>query len=348
MNNNFYWGVFMKNKEKLDRVLSFCWTAGFVVSVIMIGVSLILSVILGSRSLSEGIIFGFVNAIFFALFMVFFSKMRKVFAAMKKGSSLIKSIFPHLIWILIAFIGGVQLRLLNQELMSIYQLYFSYVQDKPLSIWKCMEFSDNIVVILYTFGVLLSAFELFRLFRGRNRDEALGISSLEMRKKIAGKIHAFLNILLGFNIITFLVNLVVFIISISRNSTYFLTDHMMNISVVLFRYVLVFSVIFLLIGIMRHVEKDAPFALEFAPKLRLLGIIYGVYFIFAPAVSMIGQIIRNNQLFQGEKLSLLSLQEGNINLTIAPVNLIICVILLVLANIFSHASELQKQSDETL
>lgn len=123
---------------------------------------------------------------------------------------------------------------------------------------------------------------------------------------------------------------------------------MMNIVADLFQYALVFSVIFLVIGIMRHVEKDTPFALECAPKLRLLGILYGVCFVSALAISLIGQIIHNNQLAQGETTSILSSTGNNISLTISPVNLIICIILLVLANIFSHASALQKQSEETL
>lgn len=338
----------MKNKEKLDKALPLFWMVGFAVSALMIGVSLILSIRLGMIRLSDGLFFGLINVVFFALLAGFFSKMRKVFADMKNGKTLIESIFPHLTWILTAFIGGVELQILSQELLNTYQLYLQFVQDCSLSIWKCMEFSDNIVTILYTFGVILSAFELFQIFRGRNRDEILGISSLEMRAKIAGTIRAFLNILLGFNIITCLVYLVIFIVNISKNSSYLSTDYMMNIVANLFQYILVFSAIFLVIGIMRHVKKDTPFALDCAPKLRLLGILYGVYFVSAPVISLIGQIIRNNQLAQGESTLILSSLENNISLTISPVNLIICIILLVLANIFSHASELQKQSEETL
>lgn len=338
----------MKNKEKLDKALPLFWMAGFAVSALMIGVSLILSIRLGMIRLSDGLFFGFINVVFFALLAVFFSKMRKVFADMKNGKTLIESIFPHLTWILTAFIGGVELRILSQELLNTYQLYFQFVQDSSLSTWECMEFSDNVVTILYTFGVILSAFELFQIFRGRNRDEVLGISSLEMRAKIAGRIRAFLNILLGFNVITCLVYLVIFIVNISKNSSYLSTYYIMNIVANLFQYVLVFSAIFLVIGIMRHIEKDTPFALECAPKLRILGILYGVYFISAPVISLIGQIIHNNQLAQGESTSILSSIGNNISLTISPVSLIICIIMLVLANIFSHASELQKQSDETL
>lgn len=338
----------MKNKEKLNKALPIFWMAGFAVSALMIGVSLILSIRLGMIRLSDGLFFGLINVVFFALLAGFFSKMRKVFADMKNGKTLIESIFPHLTWILAAFIGGVELRILSQELLNTYQLYFQFVQDSSPSIWKCMESSDNVVTILYTFSVIISAFELFQIFRGRNRDDVLGISSLKMRTKIAGRIRAFFNILFGFNIITCLVYLVIFIVNISKNSSYLSTDYMMNIVANLFQYVLVFSVIFLVIGIMHHVEKDTPFALECAPKLRLLGILYGVCFVSAPVISLIGQIIHNNQLAQREPTSILSSIGNNISLTISPVNLIICITLLVLANIFSHASELQKQSEETL
>ena len=338
----------MKNKEKIDKAISLFWMAGFAVSALMIGVSLILSIRLGMIRLSDGLFFGLINVVFFSLLAGFFSKMRKVFADMKNGSTLIESIFPHLTWILTAFIGGVELRILSQELLNTYQLNFQFVQDSSLSIWKCMELSDNVVTFLYAFGVILSAFELFQLFRGRNRDEVLGISSLEMRAKIAGRIRTFLSILLGFNIVTCLVYLVIFIVNISNNSSYLSTDYMMNIVADLFQYVLAFSAIFLVISIMRHVEKDTPFALECAPKLRLLGILYGVYFVSVPVISLIGQIIHNNQLAQEEATSILSSIGNNISLTILPVNLIICIILLVLANIFSHVSELQKQSEETL
>lgn len=334
----------MKNKENLDKALPFFWMAGFAVSALMIGVSLILSIKLGMIRLSDGLFFGLINVVFFALLAGFFSKMRKVFADMKNGKTLIESIFPHLTWILTAFIGGVELRILSQELLNIYQLYFQFVQDS----WNYMEFTDNVVTGLYTFGVILSAFELFQIFRGHNRDEVLGISSLEMRAKIAGRIRAFLNILLGFNSITCLVYFVIFIANSSKNSSYLSTDYRMNIAANLFQYVLVFSAIFLIIGIMRHVEKDTPFALACAPKLRLLGILYGVYFVSAPVISLIGQMVRNNQLAQEEPTSIFSSIGNTISLSISPVNLIICMILLVLANIFSHASELQKQSDETL
>ncbi|MBO5164456.1 MAG: DUF2975 domain-containing protein [Ruminococcus sp.] len=338
----------MKNKEKIDKALPLIWIAGFAVSALMIVVSLILSIRLGMIRLIDGAFFGLINVAFFALLAGFFSKMRKVFADMKNGKTLIESIFPHLTLILTAFIGGVELRILSQGLLNTYQLYFNFVQDSSLSIWKCTEFSDNVVTVLYTFGVILSAFELFRIFRGRDRDEVLGISSLEMRAKVAGRICAFLNILLGFSIIICLTYLVFFIISISKDLSYLSTYFIVNIAADLFRYILVFSAIFLIMGIMRHVKKDTPFALECAPKLRFLGILYGVYFVFDPAASLIGQIIRNNQLAQGEPTSILSSIGNNISLSISPVNLIICIILLVLANIFSHASELQKQSDETL
>ncbi len=338
----------MKNKEKLDKALSLFYMAGFAVSVFMIGIILILSIRLWMIRLHDGLFFGLINVVFFTLLAVFFSKMRKVFDDMKNGKTFIESIFPHLTWILIAFIGGVELRILSQELLNIYQLHFQFVQDSSLSIWKCMEFSDNVFTILYTFGVILSAFEIFQIFRGHNRDKVLGISSFEIRAKIAGRIRAFLDILLGFNIIICLIYLVIFIVNFSKNSSYLSTYYMMNTVANLFQYVLVFSAIFLVIGIMRHVEKDTPFALECAPKLRLLGILYGVYFVSAPVISLIGQIIHNNQLAQGEPTLILSSIGNNISLTISPVNLIICIILLVLASIFNHASELQKQSEETL
>ncbi len=85
----------MKNKEKIDKAISLFWMAGFAVSALMIGVSLILSIRLGMIRLSDGLLFGVIIVVFFSLLAGFFSKMRKVFADMKNGRTLIESILPH-------------------------------------------------------------------------------------------------------------------------------------------------------------------------------------------------------------------------------------------------------------
>ncbi len=330
----------MKHTNELEKVLPKLWQFGQIAAIAMIFVTVIFVGILTTEYVLMAVVFGIFKAALFALLTWCISHVKIVFADMRSGKTFAESIAPRITVIFLTFYFAFVLRNSSDSLIGVFSQWFVPIERASnLNLFQTVTTyaADFLIAVMAVF----SALEFYVASQSKNRSAILGISNQETRAKIAKPIRICSVI---FSIGYFVLIVILGMKLLLREPPQF---YIALLLLSMISCILSICVLLLLFSIMRHIENDTPFAADCAPKMRILGILYGVMFVGNLILNILNQM-PSSATGTADFMSIISYPNSNITVEISHLNPVVCIILLVLSAIFGHAAKLQKQSDEML
>lgn len=331
----------MKHTKELEKVLPKLWQFGQIAAIAMIFVTVIFVGILTTEYVLMAVVFGIFKVALFALLTWCISHVKIVFADMRSGKTFAESIAPRITVIFLTFYFAFVLRNSSDSLIAEFSLqgFVPIERASNLNLFQTVTTyaADFLIAVMAVF----SALEFYVASQSKNRSAILGISNQETRAKIAKPIRI-CSVISSIGYFVLIAILAMNLLLREPPQSYIALLLLSMIS-----YILSICVLLLLFSIMRHIENDTPFAADCAPKMRILGILYGVMFVGNLILNILSQM-PSSATGTADSMSIISYLNSNITVEISHLNPVVCIILLVLSAIFDHAAKLQKQSDEML